>query len=71
MFGVLFKKMFFRAYNFIKRVSLKPYHFLETEKDDKRIWSISEYGVYSNTRSSGDHQSFFNFKCSSRKSQSQ
>ena len=40
MFGVLFKKMLFRAYNFIKRVSLKPYRFLETEKDDNRFLNM-------------------------------
>ena len=40
MFGVLFKNILFRAYNFIKRVSLKPNHFLETEKDDKRFLNM-------------------------------
>ena len=40
MFGVLFKEILFQAYNFIKRVSLKPNHILETEKDDKRFLNM-------------------------------
>ena len=68
MFGVLFKESIILGIQLYKKSITKAKSFF---RNRERWQTISEYAVYSNTRSSRHHQSIFNFKFSSRKSQGQ